>query len=193
MYLRTFFAIVLVCFLAFSCRTGEPDEQTAAKLTEQGWESFTLGGYQAALRKFLEAIRANPEYVDAYNGTGWTYAKLNNLDSSKIQFTTGLNKDPNNLEIKAGLSFVYNAQKDYDFSNDLALQVADSDSNWSFRRDTTITVDDLRLLIAENYFAIGNYSASLAQVKILNPGFDADVTTAEGQAALAHEIERLRT
>ena len=52
---------------------------------------------------------------------------------------------------------------------------------------------DVHLLVAACYFANGEYSQSLAEVKMLNSSFDADTGTIEGKAALAEEIERLRS
>lgn len=99
-----------------------------------------------------------------------------------------------NLEIRSGMAFVYNGEKDYSTSVTFALSVIALNPNWAFSRDTTIDVADLRLLLAEDYFALEEYSSSLTQVVLLDSSFSAslDVSTVAGQTTLAQEIERLR-
>ena len=85
-----------------------------------------------------------------------------------------------------------NAQKDYTRSNQRADDALALNSNWVFTYDSSLSAADLHVLKAENYFLLGEFAESLAEVQILNPNFSADVSTNAGQAALAQEIENLK-
>ena len=184
----------LLLFSFLSCNSGgDGSTPTAGELIDQGWQSYSSRSYQAALDKFNEALGMDGSLVDGYNGAGWASAKLNQLSTSLAKLTTGLSKDTSNLEIKAALAIVYNAQRTYAQSISFANRVLAVRPNWSFSHDATVSAADLHLLLAEDYFAMANYNASLVEVKALNPAFDADVSAVHGQAALAGEIERLRS
>jgi tetratricopeptide (TPR) repeat protein len=170
-----------------------PTPKTPEQLLSEGWDAFTLKNYSLALTDFTAAIQGNTNLVDAYNGSGWTNAKLNALAASVTSFTDGLSKDTTRIAIKAGLAFVYNAQKQYQLSIDRALAVFQADPNWVFSHDLSISVSTLHILLAEDYFALANFTASYLQVQVVNPSFVADVSTRTGQSALAAEIERLRS
>jgi tetratricopeptide (TPR) repeat protein len=187
----TYVAIAL-CAMLLSCSTS-PSDKSASQLVQEGWQAYAAKNFPAALSNFDEAIAKDGNLTDAYNGAGWTNAKLGNLSTSVSRFTTGLQKDAGSLEIKAGLSFVFNAIGDYVQSLTMAQAVITANANWSFSRDGTVSVADLRLVMAAGYFAQGEYSLSLQQVQLLNASFQADITTIPGQAALAQEIERLRS
>lgn len=168
------------------------DEKTAEQLVEEGWQAFSSKNYQLAARRFDEALGKDVNYIEAYDGAGWSYAKFNNLTVSENRFLTGLSKDSVRYQMRAGLAVLRHAQKRYNESAAILEQLLALEVNWQFRGDTSIGVADLRLLLAENYFALANYTASLTHVRVLNPNFNADVSTVRGQAALALEIERLR-
>ena len=107
-------------------------------------------------------------------------------------------------DLYAGWAFLANADKDgvptdeirspnenFILSNqriDMALELSPA---WSFEARPDLDRDDLIVLRAENYFALGDFAASLAEVQSLVEGFTADVGTPQGQAELAAKIEEL--
>ncbi|MCK4416670.1 MAG: hypothetical protein KAV99_00695 [Candidatus Latescibacteria bacterium] len=172
---------------------GAEPEKTAPELIAEGWQAYEARDYGGALSKFNEVVTKDATLADAYTGLGWTNAKLNVLSSAVTNFSQCLSLDPRNLDAKAGLAFVYNAQNEYSQSITKANEVLSIDPNWSFSHDNTLSSGDLHLLIAENYYALAEFENSLTEVRsFLNTSFAADVTTPEGRAALAAEIERLR-
>ncbi|MBI3365777.1 MAG: tetratricopeptide repeat protein [Ignavibacteriae bacterium] len=191
-------ALILLLFFGFvfsSCSGsdgGGPAQKTAEQLTTEGWQAYGAKNYQDALARFTEALQLNGNFADAHNGAGWANAKLNAMDAAVTSFTTGLTKDPANLQMKAGLAFVYSVQKNYALSIQRTQEVLAADSSWSFSRDLSISASDLHLLLAADYFAQGNFGASLQEVRLLE-SFTVNVNTASGQAALSDEIEKLRT
>ena len=193
MRLGIWIVTVMSCLLLGACsQSGEPEEKTAAQLAADGWKAYSAHDYQTAASTFAEAIGKDANLVDGYDGAGWANAKLDSLTAAVSNFRTGMNKDSLNLEIKAGLSLVYNAQKNYSGSISLARDVIRSNSAWSFSHDASVGASSLRLLLAEDYFALAEYDLSLQQIQVLNPSFTADVSTVSGQGAVGQEIERLR-
>jgi hypothetical protein len=194
-------SILVACLLAgqlfWACSSGgdNPPTKTPEELLADGWKAYSSRNYQLALTDFNSAAQGNSALADAFNGAGWANAKLNSLTASVTDFNTGLGKSPGNVQMTAGLSFVFNAQKLYDSSIVRAGEALAGDANWVFSRDTSVNHFDLHLLLAEDYFAKStpDYVASLAEVKILDPSFDADVSGIAGQTALAVKIETLGT
>jgi hypothetical protein len=191
-HLRVLISMIVCAVLCSSCQNdGGGSEKTADQLMTEGWQSYGSHNYQAAADAFTQALGKNANLVDGYNGLGWANGKLNQLPTSVTKFLAGLVMDTTNLEIKSGLAFVYNAQKNYTQSIIQGRAVLVTNSSWSFSRDVTVNALDLQLLLAEDFFAMAAYDSSLARVKILNPIFTADVSTVAGQTALAQEIELL--
>jgi tetratricopeptide (TPR) repeat protein len=173
---------------------GDGGPLTADSLVARGWRAYTAKDYNTAKRDFLQAVSLDGSVSDAYNGAGWTFAVLGVPDTALINFTKGRSRDSANLEMHAGIAFVYNALKLYDLSILHDTAVIRVNPNWIFSHDNTMNVLDLHLLAAEDYFAMGNFTASLSEVQLyLNSSFSADVTTISGQILLAKEIERLRS
>jgi tetratricopeptide (TPR) repeat protein len=189
----SFFGLVLLIIAGCESDNGTtPTEYTAQELTEQGWDLFATVDYQRALEKFEEAISKETNYVEAYAGAGWASARLTNLASSVSYFSSCISLNSSYEDGHAGLAFVYNAQKHYLLAITSANSALSQNSTWFFQHDETLNHNDLHLLLAECYFALLNFENCLAQVKILNTSFTADITTYDGRAALAAEIERLR-
>jgi tetratricopeptide (TPR) repeat protein len=185
--------MVLLSVMIGGCSSGGGDGQkTAGQVTAEGWSAYSAKNYTDASARFAEALTLDANFVDAYNGAGWSNAKLNAMPGAVASFTTGLTKDPANIQIKAGLAFVYSVQKEYALSIQRGNEVLAADSVWSFSRDLSIGAADIHLMLAEDYFAQGDFSASLQQVQKLNALFNANVSTPSGRAALSAEIERLR-
>ena len=169
-----------------------PGDFTAQELTEQGWEKFGTVDYERASEKFQKAIKMDANYVEAYSGAGWAEARLTNLVNAESYFSQCISLNSSYIDGLAGIAFVYNAQKNYQSAITSATNALTKSSTWAFLHDETLNYKDLHLLLAECYFALLNFSESLNQVKILNSTFTADISTYDGRAALAAEIERLR-
>ena len=159
----------------------------------ESWMSFTQGDYQAALKSFNQAKSKNPDASEPYAGAGWTYIQLNRLSKAYDEFSAGSLKQDSVPDLFAGWGFVLNAQKDYAGSNARIATTLTLDANWNFSYGLGLSATDLHVTKAENYFLLGDYVHSLSEVKILAPGFDADVLTGAGQAALVKEIEMLKS
>jgi Flp pilus assembly protein TadD len=175
-----------------SCGGGEEADQTYQNLVSEGWAFFENAQYDSALNRFTAARDYNPDPSDAYTGRGWCYMKLDNLSSASSDFQSGSTALDPTSELYAGWAFTLNAQKFYTESNTRASEALLDSPNWIFPYGLNLSSDHLHLLKAENYFALGDYANSLSEVKLLDSGFNADVSTSSGQAALADKIEDLK-
>ena len=97
---------------------------TAEHKASYGWEMYELKDYLKSREWFFNSVETDKKWKDGYNGLGWSYAKLLEMDSLDTEnigsirtFHRGLlqPKDPWNstdvhLEILAGLTFAYHAK-----------------------------------------------------------------------------------
>jgi len=195
MRIRKYLLCLLILLLTINCELQNgttPIDKDVEELVTEGWYQFKAGNYYFALEKFRDAIAKDNNYAEAYNGAGWSSARLTNLSDAVAYFTQSIAKNSSLIEAHAGLAFVYNAQKEYQSAINSANKALSLTSNWLFAYDETIDYQDLYLILAASYFALGNFNQSLAQVKKINSSFNADIATYEGKSSLAEEIERLR-
>lgn len=187
---------IIVSVLAIMVLTGcGPDPATSEDYTAtvaQGWTFFEAGSYPEAKERFRAAIVIDPTFSEAFTGLGWSQMKTDSLDEAVKSFSLGSESTDITSDLWAGWAFTEHALKEYSASNGRANNAINGDANWIFAHASGLSVGDLKVLIAENHFALGNYAASLAMVQSLNASFTADVGNTDGQAALAAEIERLK-
>ena len=65
---------------------------TAEDMAEYGWVMYETQDYLSSNTWFNSAVSEDANWMDGYNGLGWSYAKLMVLDSSIDNFITGLSK-----------------------------------------------------------------------------------------------------
>lgn len=177
----------------------DPDEPTYGERVTSAWTAFTSGSYATARANFLAAIAADPAPAAAHTGLGWAELKLDDPDAAHVAFgngSTGTGTEATFADLYAGWAFAWNARQTaldrHAESNARIHEVEARDPDWTFGALPGLDADDLSLLAAANFFALGGFDSSLARVQVLDPAFTADVGTAAGQAALAARIEALR-
>lgn len=169
------------------------DEATYQSLIDDGWSLFQSGQYTEAIAVFTEARDLSPDRADAYAGMGWSRMKLDDLNAASADFASGAALAGTRVDLLGGYAFTLNALKDYANSNVRADELLALSSNWTFPYANGIDATDIQIVKAENFFALGEFSSSLAVVKTLNPSFPLSaVSTADDEMALAAEIERLK-
>ena len=214
-----------ICLIIFIFLTGCRKRVTASDedMSEYGWILYSESKFDESNEWFVNAVFRDSTYKDGYNGQGWTYGKLGEIDSSIIRFEKGIQKanrsgelswedqklkwkdhDPL-LESIAGLTLAYHAKNLHGMaidsglvflkiSGDLDYRKSSGDLKWSFSRDKNINSTHIIWTIASSYFAEGRYVESLEYSNRLNL-IDStfDITTTVGVQKLATEISRLRT
>ncbi len=197
---RINFVLGICLVFSFACSsTMEPDPPdpvdgpTFAELAAEGWTLFEAGNYASAVSKFQEAKNKDRGQVEGYVGLGWSHFKNGNTSSAISEFSFGNSQSGADADLFGGWAFALNAAQEYVDSNTQVDRALADNASWAFSHDSNIGANDLTLLKAENHFLLGNFSESLSVVQQLNTAFDADVSTSDGQSALAAEIERLQS
>lgn len=188
----------------FSCEKEPVKPPTARELINKGWQKFQAGNLLGAGSDFTAAISISTtkaDSSDAYLGLGWAQLRQNQGGLAENSLVKYLSSGPGLPELndgKAGLAFAYSTYFTTDKLRkaiDTANVVLSSNASWSFGRDNSINHLDLRLLLAQCYYDLGDYSASLEIVRsgYFDPNFNANISTPEGRIALADKIHSLWT
>lgn len=175
-------------------------EMTGEELLSSGWSEFEKGNYTKSKEHFLKLIGKRDEFlVDAYTGLGWSESRLNLYVDAINSFNTALEYPDTSTvvynDIYAGLSFAYDA---LDRHQDCLDTTENVNGNWHFSHDTTLDYNDIILLKAINYYALGckenenNFPKCLEEVQRLEPDFNIDISTTGGRGQLAVKIEELK-
>jgi len=203
---------MLACALSsvgtMACGDGDsnatpPTAPGYADFVARGWTAFTAGDYADARGHFQDAVDVDATRAEGHSGLGWTSLRLDDPASADLSFaagSTGSGATAILADLLAGWAFASNALKDpagvdltnYSDSNAHAAEALDAEADWSFSHGLGLDRGDLVVLRAENFFALGEFAESLAEVQLLDPAFSVDAGTAEGQAALAERIELLK-
>ncbi|MCB0278338.1 MAG: hypothetical protein KDD94_02470 [Calditrichaeota bacterium] len=187
MKLHQYIIALLFTFL-YACG-GSSDNETNSSPEQQSkmaWEEFSSGNYDDALAGFNQALEKDSTLIEAISGKGWVLILLDDLQSAEQV----LSIDPAKMtdDMTAGLAFIYNAIGDYQNSIDYSLTLL-LNPNWVFTYDPNIDHTDIRLVLAQDYISIGDFENAKITFLVIEPTFEADITTAEGQLLLLQAIE----
>lgn len=201
--MRTFFVVIIASSLAgLSCKqtsdsTGsivnivQPSEEAVA-LTSQAWALFEGKDYSAAIGLFKQATEKNNLYADAYNGMGWSYARMDSMQKAKQFFDVALGLQFTFIDAFAGRSFVSLALGDYAGALDAVGRVQSvGPPFYVFRHDANISMDDLLLVKAQSYFFLRDYNAAQQIIDVLDDTNELDPSSPSYIEDLAAEIEHL--
>ena len=163
---------------------------TAEHKASYGWEMYELKDYLKSREWFFNSVETDKKWKDGYNGLGWSYAKLLEMDSLDTEnigsirtFHRGLlqSKDPWNstdvhLEILAGLTFAYHAKGNDKEAVKFGNALIDSTliglnpsrwHSWAFSHDSTLNYLDLRITMASSYFALAEFDSTQVHLKVV--------------------------
>jgi tetratricopeptide (TPR) repeat protein len=181
-------------------------------MANYGWNLYEQGDYVTSYEWFSNSIIEDNNYQDGYNGLGWTFGKLVELDSAVQTFAIGLSKPPNerittnvSQEILAGLAFAHSALKQdssvilYGDSLIWLINQQIGEKTWSFSHDSTTNYLDVHVTLALSYYALSDYDESIVNVQAIktalnpaSPPYIVNTTTVRGREELAAEIEYLQ-
>ncbi len=189
-------ALISSLLLLYGCgEDGGGGGQTAEQLIEQGWTKFAAGENAGASADFKAAIGMSADTNIAYLGLGWAELRQSHAGMAEKAFLTYLSKafsDSN--DAKAGLALAYHAQDKFEDAIGMAEAVLAADQDWNLSRATEINYLDLALVLAESYYATGDFSQSLLVVQqYFDDSFNPDVNTNAGRDQLAAKLESLYT
>ena len=200
--------MVMIIFAA--CR--KQWNATEEDMANYGWSLYEQGEYLDSYEWFSNSIQEDLDYQDGYNGLGWTFGKLVELDSAVQVFDIGLTKPQNPRmidivahDILAGLTFAHSALKHdssvvhYGDSLIWLIKQKIGEKTWIFPHDSTTNYLDVHVTLALSYYALSDFAESLGHVQSIktalnpaSPPYVVNTTTIVGRDQLAAEIEYLQ-
>lgn len=193
--------LLIVLMLAHGCGGGgdTAPAESASSRTAEGWTLFEDGDYEGAIEKFARALTLDASYADAYNGFGWSYARLDSLSTSLNSFGEAITRTGTSavlVDSYAGSSPAYRdlltRPSHFDSAAVYASNALALDRRYIFEHDGDFDWRDLHLIMAQSFFALNDYSAANARVDSLG-GNVQDPGSPSFVEDLAGEIERLET
>ena len=190
---KTTLTVVFASLILFwNCREWVDADNT--HMADYAWELYALKDYENSNIWFIESAFDDSVYKDAYNGLGWTYGKLGNIQSSISNFEFGLSlilTDTVDVDINlvgsghnvgqqiyAGLTMAYHARGDsanyskavnsgntfLAMTGDSAYATSQVASPWQFSRDTNVNSRHIIWTLSSSYFALSQFDESLSKV-----------------------------
>lgn len=158
----------------------------------KGWLKFDSADYSNAIEGFSNAVDIDPLRPEAHLGLGWSYAMTDN-DKSLSSFKTAIQQGTDSPDGYAAEAFVYLAMNDYEVAIESANKaISLGGDSYVFSQIVDVNTNNLRLLIAECYYALGEYFEAQKQVDILNPDNGLDQNSRNYERDLLLEIELLK-
>ena len=207
---RLLLSIFFLLLIFVACR--KQWNATEEDMANYGWILYEQGEYLDSYEWFSNSILEDLDYQDGYNGLGWTFGKLVELDSAVQIFDIGLTKPQNPRmldivahDILAGLTFAHSALKHdssvvhYGDSLIWLIEQKIGEKTWVFPHDTTTNYLDVHVTLALSYYGLSEFVESLGHVQsiwaVLEPTkapYVVNTSTIVGRNQLAAEIEYLQ-
>lgn len=162
-----FISVLFFVIVLYGC---ENDEEVvrpnADTYVAQGWIEYAAGSYESAITRFQIALTKDSENAEAYNGIGWAYAWLGKVNDSIDSFKKATSKNPENADAHAGLAGVYFISGNYEQAIASAIKVLNIKSDYQSPHDK-MKANNVRLLLAESYYNMGDYASAKSQLEQL--------------------------
>ena len=193
-----FFLLLAVTALFCGCVNGPddvivlPQADTYYTKVAEGWLEFQRGNYENAITVFGEASDIDPTLPEAYLGLGWCYSMLDQMDNALSNFDLAIAVESESPHGYAAKAFVHLALSQYETAIEMAIEaISLGGEEYVFGQFPDVNTENLRLLMAESYYATGQYTNSREQVDILNPDNNLDPDSRTYLQELLLEIENL--
>jgi tetratricopeptide (TPR) repeat protein len=199
----TAFAFAVFALSLTSCGDdGAGPGLSAVELNEEAWGEYILGEYAGARALFEQAVSKDANLTEARLGLAWSDAHMGNYTASVSGFDAVIASGEHKTDAFAGRAAAALEMPDYPLSIASADSALTRDPDYFFERQAAYNSGDLRLILAQSYFALAEYGASQDQVDLIDPGNGLDPSDAETwvvgdttyptyESALAILIERL--
>ena len=175
-----------------------------AELNRRGWNAFQRRDFSSAENHFSVMARRNNAKALGHYGLGWTALRrfqLNNAKEEFNRFIVAYNdliantvSDSVFRDVRAGQTIVHSSLGEHNQAITVSSWFSGSSNevnNWQFTHDSSIDANDIRLFRAMSQYALGQFPASLTTVRLIDPSFEADVSTVEGRLLLMRRMEEL--
>lgn len=171
----------------------DPDMPGApTDLVGEGWAAFEAGNLATAALRFEAAIVREPSNNEAHNGLAWTCLRRGNLSDAVFGFDMAIANGFSGPDAHAGKAILLRdlPPVDYPAAIDAAVAALRIEAAFVFVHDTRFDWKDLRLVMAQSHFALGEYEAANAQVGLLG-GTVQDPVSPTFVLDLLSELDRL--
>jgi tetratricopeptide (TPR) repeat protein len=184
---------ILTAGLGLGCGDNGGGSGDPVQLANEGWDFFVTGEYNSAIDKFQQAVALDEDLESGWDGLGWTYARLGNIEAADSTFLEVFRRVGNaGADTYAGLALVSLALKNYELASDQAGFALDvSGGNYEFKYDPSVTAVTMRLVRAISRFHQGLYASAAADVVLLG-GPALNQTAPDFVAKLLEAIQDLR-
>ena len=162
-----FISVLFFVIVLYGCGSNEETvSPNADTYVAQGWTEYAAGNYELAITRFQIALTKDSENAEAYNGIGWAYARLGKVNDSIDSFKKATSKNPENADAHAGLAGVYFISGNYEQAIASAMKVLNIKPDYQSPHDK-MKANNVRLLLAESYYNMGNYALAKSQLEQL--------------------------
>ena len=195
--------VICTCLMLLLSCSGDKgpslSSRSATELIAEGWKLFTKKNYKESEKYFSELTKRPEAYLVGHYGLGWTFVKTNHFENAKTEFNKFIvldtldvysNTSIEYIDVQAGMAIAFNATREH-ASAISASQSVYSNTAWNFQHDPKIESVDIRLVRADSQFSLSRFADCRTTIRTIEPGFDADINTIEGQIQLARKLESL--
>lgn len=172
-------------------KSSKPVVRTYEEMIETGWEDFRAGDYNSALVEFKFALSLDVTRYEAFSGVGWSYAMIDSFYPSRYALLECLERNPVLVDPLIGLAAIYRDLPDFRMAVDYCRQALLADPDFEFQHQPRFDWKDIMLILAECYFALGQYDLAYAEIQALDPEVDLDPAAESFNSDLLQEIEAL--
>ena len=168
--------LTLIVALMIGCGTQEgtgvePKDDPAPdpSLVELGWAAFRAGQYETAEDLFKQAIAEDAGDHEAHNGLGWTLLRKDELTSAIVSFDAALTNGFAGADPHVGKAILLRDLRPVNYAAAIAEAntALSIDSDYVFAHDAELDWKDVRLILAQCYYATGQYDEANTQVGLL--------------------------
>lgn len=141
------------------------------ELISLGWEAFEAGDMESAYTYFYDAIAADSDDPEARHGMGWIQLMESDLEAALSAFDRAQYFELQHFGAEVGLAIVYRDLPEYSFAITSANTVLGSIPAYVFPHMTSVDWKDLRLIVAQCSYRLGEsyFDDAQAEVDILDP------------------------
>lgn len=171
---------VMILVLGAGCSgTSSPQPEstpTPEQAVQQAWKDFEAGRYESAIAGFTNVFNFNSSAEirgEAMSGRGWSYAYQRAFEKAKSDFlfAVGLSGITTNTshEVRVGHALVLHAVNDFSGAIVLLNGVLTERPTYSFAHDPKVSAKRLRVVLAQSYYATGEFALAAAQLDLFDP------------------------
>ena len=185
------YTIILLSINSCGSSTTDVDQQQPISKLSEAWTLFEKKDFATAINHFQSVIDESDD-INAYVGIGYSYMFRNDYFNATLRLNQALSTKPINADLLGALVFILNAEgNDINSSNQFADQLLTLDKDWSFGHGLNLTVMDIYLVQAQNYFILADFASSLSRLQLIDSTYSINVDTESGILELGETIELL--